>query len=197
MKKYFLSLVLVILSCVVSFGATSYGVGAPYSITATASGDVYMDTSKHELWKANSTTKGDWSKLTPVVADGSTDAPFSALSVVSVSATSLDVASGVNLLDVVENITTATESAAIATTSRLISLTSANTGDALSLADGDEGQRMTIVYSAETAITDTIVVTPANLLGGTTITFNDVGDFAELVFVNGTWVMMSGSAIKA
>lgn len=76
MKKYFLALVMVLLSFVAVTAATSFGIGKPYGITPTAEGDLYMDTVNHSIWRANSTKKGDWSLLDPVVANGSSEAPF-------------------------------------------------------------------------------------------------------------------------
>jgi hypothetical protein len=35
------------------------------------------------------------------------------------------------------------------------------------------------------------VITPANLAGGTTITFNDVGDTVVCLFTNSNWVVIS------
>ena len=35
------------------------------------------------------------------------------------------------------------------------------------------------------------VLTPANLTGGTTITYADVGDVAELKFTAGSWVVIA------
>ena len=56
------------------------------------------------------------------------------------------------------------------------------------MANGTNGQIKII-----TMITDggNSVVTPAALAGYTTITFNDVGDSATLVFTNSMWVLLS------
>jgi O-acetylhomoserine/O-acetylserine sulfhydrylase-like pyridoxal-dependent enzyme len=37
------------------------------------------------------------------------------------------------------------------------------------------------------------VITPTNLAGGTTITFDDVGDTAMLIFTNSNWVLISNN----
>ena len=66
---------------------------------------------------------------------------------------------------------------------------------AVTLVDGQEGQDLTLVM-----ITDgggDATVTPDNLLNGTTITFNDVGDSAYLRFTNSQWVFMGGTATLA
>lgn len=64
-------------------------------------------------------------------------------------------------------------------------------GNALTLADGVEGQLKTIVYIAETAGGDTGVLTPTNLGAGTTITFNAVGDACILQFLGTDWWAIS------
>lgn len=71
----------------------------------------------------------------------------------------------------------------------------ATTGvNALTLADGEEGQTKFIVM-----ITDggDGTLTPTNLGNGTTITFNDVGDSAHLLYTNDAWHFMGGTATLA
>jgi hypothetical protein len=65
--------------------------------------------------------------------------------------------------------------------------TSTAAGNALTLANGTSGQLKTIIYVAEAAGGDTGILTPANLGGGTTVTFNAVGDAATLQFVGTDW----------
>jgi hypothetical protein len=89
MKKFFLILALVLVGAVV-FGATSFGIGNPYSVTAANAGDIYRNMSTGTLWKANSTTKGDWTQLPPVVADGSALAPFTSLQTTNLTATNVN-----------------------------------------------------------------------------------------------------------
>jgi hypothetical protein len=72
-------------------------------------------------------------------------------------------------------------------TSLATAFTSTGTGNALTLADGAQGQLKTVVYVAEAAGGDTGILTPANLGSGTTITFNAVGDSATLQFVGTDW----------
>jgi len=69
--------------------------------------------------------------------------------------------------------------------------TSTATGNALTLADGAEGQIKVIVYVAEAAGADTGVLTPTNLGAGTTITFNNVGDACILQFLGTDWWAVS------
>lgn len=69
--------------------------------------------------------------------------------------------------------------------------TSTATGNALTLADGVEGQIKVIVYVAEAAGADTGILTPTNLGAGTTITFNNVGDACILQFLGADWWAIS------
>lgn len=66
--------------------------------------------------------------------------------------------------------------------------------DALTLADGAEGQRKLIVMKTDGGAG---TLTPTNLANGTTITFDDVGDCAELTFTNAAWHMHGGTATLA
>ncbi len=66
--------------------------------------------------------------------------------------------------------------------------------DAFTLADGFEGQvKLIILQTFGGAAT----LTPANLTGGTTITFNAALQIAQLIFTGGSWLMISGSATIA
>lgn len=61
---------------------------------------------------------------------------------------------------------------------------------ALTLANGANGQVKII-----SMITDggDATLTPANLQGGTTITFNDVGDIVSLIFIGTKWTIISNN----
>jgi hypothetical protein len=76
---------------------------------------------------------------------------------------------------------------AVNITSLATVFTSTATGNALTLADGAQGQLKTIIYVAEAAGGDTGVLTPTNLGSGTTITFNAVGDSVTLQFAGTDW----------
>jgi len=62
--------------------------------------------------------------------------------------------------------------------------------DALTLADGEEGQNKVITMIADGGDG---TLTPSNLSGGTTITFGDVGDTVHLLFTNGSWVVLGNN----
>jgi hypothetical protein len=80
---------------------------------------------------------------------------------------------------------------AVNITTPTTAFTSTATGNALTLVDGAPGQLKTIVYVAETVAGDTGILTPTNLGGGTTITFNDVGDACILQFLGTEWWAIS------
>ena len=76
---------------------------------------------------------------------------------------------------------------AVNLTTSTTSFTSTAAGNALTLADGSQGQIKIIVYIAETLVGDTGVLTPTNLGSATTITFNTIGDAVTLQFVGTDW----------
>lgn len=67
----------------------------------------------------------------------------------------------------------------------LVVTTGAN---ALTLADGTAGQIKIITMKTDGGDG---TLTPAHLRGGTTITFNDVGDTVVLLFIDSTWIILS------
>jgi hypothetical protein len=76
---------------------------------------------------------------------------------------------------------------AVDITSLATAFTSTAAGNALTLADGAQGQLKTVIYVAEAAGGDTGVLTPTNLGSATTITFNAVGDSVTLQFAGADW----------
>jgi hypothetical protein len=76
---------------------------------------------------------------------------------------------------------------AVNITALTTAFTSTAAGNALTLADGAQGQLKTIIYVAEAAGGDTGVLTPTNLGAGTTITFNAIGDSVILQFAGADW----------
>jgi len=86
---------------------------------------------------------------------------------------------------------------AVNITSLATAFTSTAAGNALTLADGAQGQLKTVIYVAEAAGGDTGVLTPTNLGSATTITFNDVGDSVTLQFAGTDWwvVGLRGAAV--
>jgi hypothetical protein len=88
-------------------------------------------------------------------------------------------------------------SGAVNITTLTTAFTSTGTGDALTLADGAQGQLKTIIYVAEAAGGDTGILTPTNLGSATTITFNAVGDSVTLQFAGTDWwvIGLRGAAV--
>jgi hypothetical protein len=76
---------------------------------------------------------------------------------------------------------------AVNITSLATAFSSTGVGNALTLADGAQGQVKTIIYVAESGGGDTGVLTPANLGSATTITFNAIGDSVTLQFAGTDW----------
>lgn len=75
----------------------------------------------------------------------------------------------------------------LTTYATLLVTTGAN---ALTLAAGVNGQRKLIKMKTDGGDG---TLTPNSLQGGTTITFNDAGDFVELVYLDGKWNVLSNS----
>jgi len=64
----------------------------------------------------------------------------------------------------------------------------------LTLADGDVGQLKFIIQTAGT-VGITGVVTPANFLGGSSLTFDAIGSCVILLFTGTTWVVVSNNGV--
>ena len=89
-----------------------------------------------------------------------------------------------------------TGAGAVNLTDLITEITAENTGDALTLADGSAGQVKIISYVAESAAGDTAVLTPTTLAGGTTITFDSVGDAATLVYSETSgWTIVGSNSV--
>jgi hypothetical protein len=80
---------------------------------------------------------------------------------------------------------------AVNLTTYTTAFTSTAAGNALTLANGAQGQIKNIVYVAEAAGGDTGILTPTNLGAGTTITFNAVGDSCQLQYIGTDWWAVS------
>jgi hypothetical protein len=89
--------------------------------------------------------------------------------------------------------TTSSGAGAVAVTGSIHEITTTG-ADALTLADGTEGQVLFVVMTVDGG---NGTLTPDNLAGGTTITFDAVGDAVTLLFTNSTWfvVGINGAAV--
>lgn len=92
-----------------------------------------------------------------------------------------------------QTVQTLTGAGAVDITSQITHIVTTG-ANALTLIDGAEGQEKFIVMKTDA---NDGTLTPDNLGNGTTITFNDVGDSAHLLFTNGAWHFMGGTATLA
>lgn len=83
---------------------------------------------------------------------------------------------------------TITASGAVSIATQISLIDSTSGAQALTLADGFEGQEKTIKMTVDGG---DCVVTPVNLQDGTTITLNGVDDSVSLRFVGGTWMIFA------
>ena len=77
----------------------------------------------------------------------------------------------------------------------VVEITTTGTGNALTLADGTNGQLLKLVYIAENAATDTAILTPTSFTGGNTILFVNLGESANLIYKAGSWYFTGGTAM--
>ena len=92
--------------------------------------------------------------------------------------------------DIIDTLTGA-GAVSLASYATLLVTTGAN---ALTLAAGTNGQKKLIKMKTDGGDG---TLTPSALQGGTTLTFNDAGDFVELVFLDGKWniIVNSGATL--
>lgn len=76
---------------------------------------------------------------------------------------------------------------AVNLTTTLTSLTTTGAAQALTLANGTAGQVKMIVHAVDGG---SAVLTPTTMIGGTTITFTNVGDAATLVYTSAGWAVV-------
>jgi hypothetical protein len=95
------------------------------------------------------------------------------------------------LLNLAQTPETLTSSGAVAITTAISLISSSATALALTLADGNNGQLKFVVMTVDGGGDG--VITPTNLLGNTTITFNDAGDSVLLLFTGTTWAVISNN----
>jgi hypothetical protein len=90
---------------------------------------------------------------------------------------------------------TLTGAGAVNLTTTVTHVVTSSGPNALSLADGYyDGQIKVIVMKTDDGAG---VLTPTHLGNGTTITFDDVGDSAHLIFTNSAWHFIGGTATLA
>lgn len=114
----------------------------------------------------------------PMVTPAPRDSVFVSRNVGSGGSLDIQTLTGAGAVDLVSNITH------VVTTGT----------DALTLSDGAENQWKTIVMKTDGGAG---TLTPSNAGNFTTITFDDVGDSANLIFTNSAWHFMGGTATVA
>ena len=82
-------------------------------------------------------------------------------------------------------------SSAIDITSAVTEVNATSAAAPCTIADGANGQIKTII-NVSTGGTNNIVITPANLRGGTTVTLNAIGETVTLIFKNSNWNVVGG-----
>ena len=82
-------------------------------------------------------------------------------------------------------------SSAIEITSPVTEVDASSAGAPCTLADGANGQIKTIIDVSASG-SNNIVITPANLRGGTNITLNATGETVTLMFKNSNWNIIGG-----
>ena len=98
-----------------------------------------------------------------------------------------------NGFDVNKTVVTRTGAGAVDVTAKFVSIVT-DGADALTLADGFQGQEMFLYMTTDLGAA---TLTPSNLMNGSTLTFDDVGDSAHLVFSGTNWIFMGGTATLA
>ena len=93
---------------------------------------------------------------------------------------------------VVSSSTTLSGAGAIPITTSLVKFTSTAAANALTLANGVDGQRLTIVHDVKGTL-GTGVITPTTKTGFSTITLTSAGDTVDLVYVTTRGWMVTGS----
>jgi hypothetical protein len=81
---------------------------------------------------------------------------------------------------------------AVDVTSAITEINATSATHSCAMADGADGQVKTII-NVSTSGTNNIVITPANLRGGTTITLNAPGETVTCLFKNSNWNVIAGN----
>ena len=81
---------------------------------------------------------------------------------------------------------------AVNVTTAITEINATSATHAAAMADGSDGQIKTII-NVSTGGTNNIVITPANLIGYTTITLNAPGETVTCLFKNSNWNVIAGN----
>ena len=80
---------------------------------------------------------------------------------------------------------------AVSNTTSITTISTGSASGSFTFADGVQGQIKVIVMLADGGYDATI--NPANLAGGSSITFTDVGDAVMLVYITSQWFVVSNN----
>jgi hypothetical protein len=97
-----------------------------------------------------------------------------------------------SLLNFKQPAQTITTTSTAVDTSTVITYVNTSNVLALTLANGSIGQLKFII---QTVGTNSAVITPTNLLGGSTLTFNAIGSSVILLFTGTDWVVVSNNGV--
>lgn len=86
--------------------------------------------------------------------------------------------------------TTSSGAGAVLVTGAIHEITTTGAGDAMTLADGTEGQ---VLFVANVVDGGSAVITPTSFAGGTNITLDAVGDTVQLLFTAAKWYIVGGN----
>lgn len=89
-----------------------------------------------------------------------------------------------------------TGAGAVDITSAITFLVTGGVGDAITLADGIEGQHKSIITKTESTGGDTSILTPAHLRGYSNITFDSQGECANLIYLDSAWNLLAGRGVS-
>jgi hypothetical protein len=176
MKKSNVILMVLALASIalVAFGADGFGMGKPYTRTPAAIGELYVDQVNNSLWRANSTTKGDFSLVNPQIGNGSAVAPMPTLYT--------DVLVFTDPMEVTIGATASLTVDISGVCGVLVNATA--TGDILKFGAGLEGQILAVTLVGMATETDSLVVTPAT---GTAVTLDALGEGCIMLYANDRW----------
>lgn len=161
------------------------GTSMTMSGTAAITGNVTVNTDKFTVTAASgNTTVGGTLGVTGATACGST-----------LAVTGASTHNAAMIMSATE--TAATHGATVVPLTTVYDgyTTDATSAIAATLADGTHGQLKVIKLTLKD--TNNMVVTPANLAGGTTLTFDATGEYALLMFVGTAWVVIATNATLA
>ncbi|MGP8323470.1 MAG: hypothetical protein ACT6FG_05710 [Methanosarcinaceae archaeon] len=90
---------------------------------------------------------------------------------------------------------TLTGAGAVDVTSAITHLVATGSPNAVTLADGAEGQEKTIILKTKNESYHASMLTPAHFANGSTIEFDAVGEIITLMFTNGAWHWTGGLGV--